>query len=71
MHGDANALLEAGRERACGSTLYVFGGTPCSFCARMIVNAGVVRVVCQGTYPDTLALDILDEAHIPVVIEDD
>ncbi len=64
VHAEANALIQAGRA-AEGGTLYI-NGFPCKMCARMIVNAGIKRVVVSGTYSDTEGLDILKEAGIQV-----
>lgn len=64
VHAEANALIQAGRD-AKGATLYV-NGYPCKMCARLIVNAGIERVVISGTYSDTDGLKILEEAGIEV-----
>lgn len=55
VHAEQNAIISASRERMLGATLYlactgpdgeeVKGVTPCPICTRMIVNAGIVRVV--------------------------
>lgn len=58
VHAEMNALLSASRKDTIGSTLYLFGSDngkpidkvePCPVCKRLIVNAGVVRVVCHNT----------------------
>lgn len=66
VHAEANALLQAGR-RARGSTLYV-NGIPCKICARMAVNAGIIRVVAWGDYPDKEGVEILRSAGVEVVV---
>ena len=48
-----------------GSTLYCTH-QPCILCAKMIVNAGIVRVVYHSGYPDEFALDIFKEAGVLV-----
>ena len=55
VHAEMNAILSAGRERTIGATLYVAGkdaannsvvsGKPCLLCSRMIINAGIARIV--------------------------
>lgn len=56
VHAEQNAMLSASRERMIGATLYLVGmdevtkefiedAVPCPICARMIVNAGITRVV--------------------------
>lgn len=54
VHAEQNAMLSASRERMIGATLYLVGvdcdgvevedACPCPICARMIMNAGIVRV---------------------------
>ena len=54
IHAEDNAIMNAGRERAKGSTLYIVGKeadgsyanpNPCIMCRRKIINAGIKRVV--------------------------
>ena len=46
VHAEQNALMFAG-ERAEGGSLYVHPLPPCARCAVMIIQAGIVRVVCD------------------------
>ena len=46
VHAEQNALMFAG-DRAEGCTLYVHPLPPCARCAVMVIQAGVVRVVCD------------------------
>ena len=39
---------------------------PCAICAKMILNAGIKRIVIKEGYPDELAASILDEAGLKV-----
>ena len=48
-----------------GATLYCTH-QPCVLCAKMIVNAGIVRVVYANGYPDEFSMEILNEAGISV-----
>ncbi|MBU4283601.1 MAG: cytidine/deoxycytidylate deaminase family protein [Nanoarchaeota archaeon] len=52
-HAEQNAICQAAKIGASinGSTLYC-KMTPCSTCAKMIINAGIKRVVCQKKYHD-------------------
>ena len=38
---------------------------PCSICAKMLVNAGITKIVYLNEHPDKLSKDFLDEARIP------
>lgn len=68
LHAEQNAIIQAAVHGVSirGGTLYSTD-YPCSLCAKVIVNAGIRRVVYRGTYPDNLATAILAEAGIEVV----
>jgi len=65
VHAEMNALIQAGKASR-GGTLYV-NAFPCKICARMIVNAGIRRVVISGEYTDKDGLTILSDRGIEVV----
>lgn len=50
-HAEQNAIAQAARFGTAleGATIYV-RMTPCYVCAKMIINAGIKRVVCQNDY---------------------
>ncbi|HAE21627.1 MAG TPA: cell division protein DedD [Spirochaetaceae bacterium] len=53
VHAEQNAICQAARRGIGigGATLYC-RMTPCRACAMMIINCGIVRVVCQKKYHD-------------------
>jgi len=55
LHAEQNALMQAARFGIStdGATMYVTH-KPCSICARLIINAGIKRVVYHYDYPDPL-----------------
>lgn len=65
LHAEQNAFLQAARHgvNLDGATLYITT-QPCSICAKMIINAGIKKVVYSGGYPDDFALGFLEEAGI-------
>jgi len=67
LHAEMNAFLQAAVHGVGtrGATLYCTN-YPCSLCAKMIINAGIERVVEAGSYPDTLAEELLAEAQVVV-----
>jgi len=69
LHAEQNAIIQAARYGipVAGSTIYVTH-QPCITCAKMIINAGIVRVVCADTYPDELAREMLDSAGVKLEI---
>ena len=58
VHSEQNAIISAARKDMIGATLYLVGinqrngeyvkdNEPCSFCKRMIINAGIKEVVMR------------------------
>lgn len=59
VHAEANAIISAPRRDMIGATLFLVGrdaksnailesSVPCSMCKRLIINAGIERVVMQS-----------------------
>ena len=65
LHAEQNAIIQAALHGVStqGSAIYVTL-QPCFTCAKMIINAGIERVVCAEGYPDEMAREILAEAHV-------
>ncbi len=72
IHAEQNAIIQSANYGTGidGSTIYTTHH-PCSVCSKMLINAGVVRVVTDDTYPDELASDMLARAEIEVVTLED
>ncbi|MEK6557069.1 MAG: cytidine/deoxycytidylate deaminase family protein [Candidatus Margulisiibacteriota bacterium] len=67
LHAEQNAIIQAARNGidTKGATLYCTY-MPCVICSKMIINAGISRIVFRGYYPDELAIQILNESGIDV-----
>jgi dCMP deaminase len=67
LHAEQNAIIQAALhgQDTRGATLYCTH-TPCLLCAKMLINAGVKRVVVANDYPDPMAVEFLQEAGIPI-----
>jgi dCMP deaminase len=67
LHAEQNAVIQAALHgvNTKGSTLYCTNH-PCVICAKMIINAGIVRIVIRDGYHDKLAAQMLKEAGISV-----
>ena len=65
VHAEQNAIIQAARLGSSidGATLYCTH-QPCVLCAKMIVNAGITRVVYREGYPDDFALQMLNEGGV-------
>lgn len=67
IHAEQNAIIQAGVHGVNieGGTIYCTH-SPCIICAKMIVNAGIRRVVTCGDYPDdyNLVMNLFEQANV-------
>jgi len=65
LHAEQNAIIQGALHGVdvSASTLYVTH-QPCLSCAKMIINAGIERVVYGGDYPDDIARGFLEAAGV-------
>lgn len=68
IHAEQNAIIQAAKlgVNIDGATLYCTH-QPCSICTRMIINAGIKRVVYKHPYPDEFSMTLFKEARVEVV----
>ena len=68
LHAEANAITKIARSGNCseGATLYVTA-SPCIECAKLIIQAGIKRVVYAEKYRLEDGLNLLRRANIEVV----
>lgn len=67
IHAEQNAIIQAAKMGISidDSTIYVTTH-PCFTCAKMLINAGVKKIIYREGYPDKFARSILKEAGITV-----
>lgn len=68
LHAEQNAVIQAAQHGVSikGAAVYTTH-QPCFICAKMIINAGLCRVVYAGGYPDELAMQAFAEAGLEVL----
>ena len=68
LHAEANAITKVAKSSNSseGSTLYITT-SPCIECAKLIIQAGIKRVVFVEKYRITAGLDLLERAKIELV----
>ncbi len=68
IHAEQNAIIQAAKLGLAidGATLYCTH-QPCVICAKMIVNAGIAKVIYGEGYPDEFSLEIFKEANVPLL----
>lgn len=69
LHAEQNAIIQAATlgQSIEGATIYVTH-QPCVICAKMLINAGMNRIVVREGYPDNLAVEMLAEAGLSIVM---
>lgn len=67
LHAEANAILKVAKStnNAKGATLYLTL-SPCKDCSKLILQAGITRVVYIKGYKDTSGVDFLTAAGIEI-----
>ncbi len=70
IHGEQNAIIQAAYQGIStnGGTLYSTTN-PCSSCAKILINAGIVRVVCRKEHHDLGGIELLKKAGVKVEIK--
>lgn len=68
VHAEQNAIISAPRSRMIGSTMYLVGienhnwyvdnASPCALCKRMIINAGIEKVVVRINKEEFQVFDV-------------
>lgn len=68
LHAEANAITKIARSNnnSDGATLYVTA-SPCIECAKLIIQAGIKRVVYAEKYRLTDGIDLLERAGVEVI----
>ena len=69
VHAEANAIISASRDKMMGSTMYLVGidvikgnyvenSSCCSMCKRLVINAGIDKVIIRDTKDDYRIIDV-------------
>lgn len=68
LHAEMNALLQAATHGVSveGAVIYCTN-QPCVLCAKMLINVGIKKIFMAEGYPDSLALEMLEEAGVTLV----
>lgn len=68
LHAEANAILKVAKStnNCKGATLYLTL-SPCKDCSKLVLQAGINRVVFMDKYKDTEGIDFLANAGVEVV----
>jgi len=67
LHAEQNAIIQAAYHGVSinGATLYTTN-LPCSICAKMIINAGIVKIIYKEGYTDKLSASMFAQTNIEI-----
>jgi len=68
IHAEQNAIIQAAKTGISieGATMYCTH-QPCVICSKMIVNAGISKVIFLNPYPDDFSVEIFKEAGVKLI----
>jgi len=68
LHAEANAITKVAKSNnsSDGATLYITS-SPCLECAKLIIQAGIIRVVFSDNYRILDGIELLKRANIEIV----
>lgn len=68
LHAEANAILKVAKStnNCKGATLYLTL-SPCKDCSKLVIQAGIKKVVFKDSYKDTEGIDFLKKAGIQII----
>jgi len=68
IHAEQNAIIQAAYHGVSikGASLYCTN-SPCSICAKMIINAGIEKIYYRSGYADAMSGEMLEAANIDVI----
>jgi dCMP deaminase len=68
LHAEQNAIIQAAKHgiNIADATLYCTN-SPCIICSKMLINAGIQKIIYQEGYPDLLSMEMLAESGVEVL----
>jgi dCMP deaminase len=68
IHAEQNAIIQAAFHGVSirGASLFCTN-LPCSICAKMLINAGIVQIIYLDGYADPMSKELLTEAGVSMI----
>jgi dCMP deaminase len=67
LHAEQNAIIQAAKHGTNIDNAILYCTTmPCVICSKMIINAGIRRIVFEEGYSDILAAEMIEESGVIV-----
>ncbi len=69
LHAEQNAIIQAAYHGVSikDASIYITH-QPCSICTKMLINAGIRKVICKSPYHDPLADEMIAESGMELII---
>lgn len=68
LHAEQNAIIQAAYMGVNISGSVIYSTTkPCSICSKMIINAGIKKIIYAEGYDDPLSEELLKEAKVELI----
>jgi dCMP deaminase len=68
-HAEQNAIVQAAMFGVSIKSATMYSTTqPCILCTKLIINAGIKKIVIKDSYPDKMSLQMLKEAKVEIQI---
>jgi len=68
LHAEQNAIIQAAVHGISIEDCVLYcTNQPCVICSKMLINAGIRKVMIESGYPDELSLALLKEAGIELI----
>lgn len=68
IHAEQNAIIQAAFHGVSIRDAVLFcTNLPCSICSKMIINAGIRRIIYRSGYADSMSEDMLQEAGVELI----
>lgn len=68
LHAEANAILKVAKStNNCGGATLYLTLSPCKDCSKLVLQAGITRVVFINKYKDTAGIDFLKDAGVETI----
>ena len=68
-HAEQNAIVQAATHGVSIKDSVLYSTTqPCILCTKLLINAGIKKIVIQEKYPDKLSEEMLKEANVEIIV---
>jgi dCMP deaminase len=68
-HAEQNAIAQAATFGVSIKDSVIYSTThPCILCSKLLINAGISKIIIEDSYPDEMSRQMLDEAGVGITI---